>query len=130
MDTTRFIDPITDRVPVSGAAIVSTVADVTSGLVEQVGDLDLSDSVRRTRRTIARFVPWMSDGRSRSRRRWVIIGAVTAAVVAVAVLQRRGSTSESSHSQARDDWTTGSSNGDSVTSSPEVEREAVTSTAP
>ena len=114
MDTTRFTDPISDRLP-SGSAIVSTVTDVTSSLADQitdrVDDFDLTDTARRTRRTVARVVPWMSAGRTSrpATRWWIALGVAGALVVTVVLLRRRSS--DAAPTPGRDDWTTGSDNG-------------------
>lgn len=121
MDTSRLTSrltdtsAITDHLPKGGAsAIVSNLADATTGFAEQisdhagqlgshVGDLDVSGGVRRGRRLLAGVVPWMSPPRRTTSRRWLMIaGAVVAVVATLAVVRRR-----SSHEQpARDDWTT------------------------
>ena len=129
MDTSHLIDPITDRLP-SGTAIVSAVTDVTSALADQisaqVGDLDLGDTARRARRTVAGVVPWMSVSRSSrvTTRRWLMAGVAATVIITVAVvLRRRSGTTES---PARGDSTAGSTNGTrsntrSTTAQPERE---------
>jgi hypothetical protein len=137
MDTARITDPITDHLPAAGATIISTVADVTAGLADhitdQVGQVDLADAARRTRYTVARFVPWMSVSRSSrfrgSTRRWLVLGAATAAVIAIVVVSRRRS-SGSNEPPRRDDWSTGSPNGSSPRAeSSTSDREAATTRA-
>ena len=134
MDTARIIDPISDRLP-SGTAIVSAVTDVTSGLAdqisEQVSDFDLGDTARRTHRNVAKVVPWMSVPRTSrfTSRPWLVAGVAAIVVVGVVVLLRRRSAGPSEAS-ARDDWSTGSSNGTAPAASPpRAEREAATTNA-
>jgi hypothetical protein len=134
MDTTRITDPISDRLP-SGTAIVSAVTDVTSSLADQitghVGEIDLGDTARRTRRTVARIVPWMSTDRSSrfASRRWLVAGVAATFIITVVVLLRRRS-SCSNESPARDDWATGSSNGATPSAATaRAEREAATASA-
>lgn len=117
MDTSRFMDTttITDHLPKDTAsAIVSNLAGATSGLADQisdragqlgshVGDLDVSGGVRRGRRFVAGFVPWVSPPRRMTTRRWVmVVGALVTVVAAFAWLRRRSGDEQ----PARDDWTT------------------------
>ena len=136
MDTTRLIDPISDRLPVAGAAsLASAVADATTGLAEQitsrVGELDLPEKVGRTRRTLARAVPWLPLGSTSPRRRprrWLFAGLGVAAIVAgVAIWRRRSNGSGADQgTTSRDDWSTHSSNG----ANPPVDAAVARETAP
>lgn len=113
MDTTR-IDPIQDRLPSAGT-IVSTIADITGNIAEQVGghidDLDVEDTLRRTGRTVSRVLPWKASALlPTSPRRpwwrahpWLTAGLVVAAVTAVVALKRQRSAPAF---ERRDDWTT------------------------
>lgn len=112
MDTTRITDPLTHHLPAPGA-IVSTVTDVTSGLADQLTDhisgIDVTDTVRRTRKTLSGVIPWLSPGGSRRNwmsNRWLLVGAAAAVAVAVAVVLRRRSTQQSPGQAGRDDWST------------------------
>lgn len=127
MDPTRIIDPISERLPVPGA-VVSTVTDVATGLADQltdhIGELDLADTVHRTRRSLARIIPWMSvDSRRRWwSRGWLVAAAAVGVAVTVAVVIRRRSTDTSQDRPGRDDWSTPSPNG-ATPSTPAAERE-------
>lgn len=134
MDPTRIIDPISDRLP-APAAVVSTVTDVATGLAEQltdhIGELDLTDTVRRTRRSLARIIPWMSVDTSRRRwlsRRWLFAAAAVGVAVTAAVVIRRRSTDTSQDRPGRDDWSTPSPNG-ATPNTPAAEREPATTSA-
>lgn len=121
MDTTRITEPITDHLPVAGAAaLAAAVADATTDLADQlasrVSDLDLADKAGRTRRTIAGAVPWLPIGETHARRRtrlWLFVGLGVAAMVAAAVVWRRRSdgAGDDAETPARDDWSTHSANG-------------------
>lgn len=129
MDTTRIIEPVSSRLPSAGP-IVATVTDVTSGLADHLSDLgdtvsdvDLGATMRRTRRVVAKFVPWMSVSRRPriATRRWIVVGAAVG-VIAVAVLLLKRRSTDSSTAAKRDDWTVGSANGtDPATTRPERE---------
>lgn len=127
MDTTRFTDPITDRVPTDqAAALLSTVTGATSGLAHQIGDhlddIDLGDTARKTRDMVASVVPWMSVSRRPFwMRRWVLATAAGIVVVAAITLIRRRA-GDRHEPPPRDDWSTGSPNGVSPTNR-EAQRE-------
>ena len=133
MNPTRFTDPISDRLPAPGS-IVSTVTEVTAGLADQLtghlGEIDVSDTVRQTRRTLAGVIPWISPGSRRgwTAKRWLLVGAAMAVAVAVMVVLRRRSSKTSADQQGRDDWSTPSPNGAApTTTAPSAEREHVDS---
>jgi hypothetical protein len=117
MDTTRLTDPISDRLPAAGA-IASTVVDATTGLADQIGDqiddLDIGSTLRRTRNAVAGFVPWLPGPTRRSRwtkHPWLVAGVAALVVVAVvAVLQRRTAGRHEAE-PVRDDWSTPGPNG-------------------
>ena len=121
MDTTTITAPISrvghqlgDHLP-STSSIAATVADVGSDLAGQITDhvaeIDLAGTVRRGRRAAARVVPWMSvSPQRRIERRWLVVGGLIVAVIAVALIARRRG-SDQPEPPARDDWTTGSANG-------------------
>lgn len=134
MDTTRIIEPISDRLPIAGAAsLASAVVDATSELAEQitgrVSDLELSDKASRTRRTVSRAVPWIPLGSTRpprSPRRWLSVGLGLAVIVAgVAIWLRRSDDASGggTDSPARDDWSTHMANGANPSVDAAVDRE-------
>lgn len=116
IDLSRIAEPL-ERLPAAGAAIVSRAGDVAGNLAGQItdhlGDIDVEATARRSRRTIAELVPWMTVGRSSrlgSSRRWLLVGVAALTVAAVVVLRRRRSAT-SERTTGRDDWSTNSANG-------------------
>ena len=113
------ISRVGERLPAADdlvASVTSTVGNVGSEIAQQVADLDLpgtvADTARRSRRAVARVVPWVSAPPSRrfTTRRLLLVVLLAGTVVGVAVLMSRRS-SAPSDVPARDDWSTGSSNG-------------------
>src|SRR5690606_26158587 len=99
MDTTRILDPIAERFPTDqAAALLSSVADTTSGLAHQLGEqldhvdlgkVDLGKSVRTGRNKLASVVPWVSPApRSRGMRKWILLAAAAGLIVAAAMVLR------------------------------------------
>jgi hypothetical protein len=112
------ISRVGERLPAADelvASVTSTVGNVGSEIAHQVADLDLpatvADTARRSRRAVARVVPWISPPARRfPTRRLLLVVLLAGTVVGVAVLMSRRS-SAPSEVPARDDWSTGSSNG-------------------
>lgn len=107
MNTSTLTDSITDRVP-SRASAASTLSSALGDVSEHLPDLpDLSRTRRRTRRTVAKYVPGMSRSRMDSVRdrasgRWLLIAAVVITLLAVVVVLRRRGDDAAEH--RRDDW--------------------------
>lgn len=112
------ISRVGERLPAADelvSSVSSTISNVGSELAHQVADLDLpgtvADGARRSRRAVASVVPWMSAPPSRrfATRKWLVISLLAAVAIGVAVAMRRRS--DPTEPPARDDWSTGSSNG-------------------